>query len=74
MPTARETGFNVMNRIVSVCALGVAGTLVLVVSARAGLAVAASGGDMSAMPVPSVLWLLSSGLFCLAAMGRRSNR
>lgn len=62
-----------MSRIVSTCALVVAGVVVLVVSAQSALALAASGGDMSSMPVPSVLWLLSGGLFCLAALGRRAN-
>lgn len=62
-----------MNRIVSTCALVVAGVVVLVVSAQTALAFAACEGDMGSMPVPSVLWLLSGGLFCLAALGQRAN-
>lgn len=63
-----------MNRIVSTCLLIAAGVLVFGVSAQAALTVAAYQGDMGSMPVPSVLWLVSGGLFCLAALGRRANR
>jgi hypothetical protein len=62
-----------MNRIVSTCVLIVAGVLVFGVTAQAGLAVAAYAGDMSSIPTPPVLWLVSGGLFCLAALGRRAN-
>lgn len=63
-----------MNRFICTCALLLAGALVLVVSARVGLAVADSGGDVGSVPVPLMFWLVSGGLFCLAAMGRRINR
>lgn len=62
-----------MNRIVSTCVMAVAGVLVFGVSAQAGLAVATHVGDMSSLPTPSILWLVSGALFCLAALGRRSN-
>jgi hypothetical protein len=62
-----------MNRVVSACAMAVAGVLVFVVSAQAALAVAAHAGDITTLPTPSVLWLVSGGLFCLAALGRRAN-
>jgi hypothetical protein len=62
-----------MNRIVSTCALVAAGVVVLMVSAQAAQAFAACEGDMSSMPVPSVLWLVSAGLFSLAALGQRAN-
>lgn len=63
-----------MNRIVSTLVLIAGGVLVFGISAQAGLAVAAYAGDVSSMPTPSVLWLVSGGLFCLAALGRRANR
>lgn len=63
-----------MNRIITTCALLFAGIVVLVISTQVGFAVADSGGDVRNLPAPSVLWLVSGGLFCLAAMGRRSNR
>jgi hypothetical protein len=62
-----------MNRIFSICALLVAGVVVLVVSALAAHAVVACNGDMSSLPVPSAMWLLSGGMFGLAAVGRRAN-
>jgi hypothetical protein len=62
-----------MSRIVSTCVVVVAGVVVLVVSAQAALALAACEGDMSSLPLPYVLWLVSGGLFCLAALGRRAN-
>lgn len=62
-----------MNRIVSICALVAAGVLVFGVSAQATLAIAAYAGEDSSLPTPSLLWLVSGGLFCLAALGRRSN-
>jgi hypothetical protein len=62
-----------MNRVITTCAMSAAGVLVFVVSVQAALTIAACEGDMSSMPLPSVLWLVSGGLFCLAALGRRAN-
>jgi hypothetical protein len=62
-----------MNRFVTACALAGVGVLVFVVSAQAALTIATYRGDMGSMPVPSVLWLVSGGLFGLAALGRRAN-
>lgn len=36
--------------------------------------IAVRDGDVAAVPVPSAIWLLSSGLFGLAGLGQRVNR
>jgi hypothetical protein len=63
-----------MSRVVRTCVMLAVGVLVFVVSAQAAMAVATFEGDIGSVPVPSVLWLVSSALFCLAALGRRANR